>query len=167
MSRFVLPAGLVPTTVPLSGVKAPVAAIAKPEMVEEAAFDVYANFPSGVIAFQQLASPRAGTSVLMGDSFPSAPTAYEETVEAFDAPAGPVSETTAAPFGANRSEKTPGSTLGFTTIEPRVPFACTGKTSILFVARSVTKRKWPSGLKAIDEPSELFVVRKRVELEIW
>ncbi len=41
---FVLPAGLVPTTVPLSGVKAPVAAIAKPEMVEEAAFDVYANF---------------------------------------------------------------------------------------------------------------------------
>ena len=47
---------------PNSGVKlAPVEAIAKPEMVEEAAFDVYANFPLGVIAFQQLASPREGT----------------------------------------------------------------------------------------------------------
>ncbi|HYL13782.1 MAG TPA: hypothetical protein VEV41_12145 [Terriglobales bacterium] len=40
MSRFVLPAGLVPTTVPATGVSALVPLIAKPEIVEVPAFEV-------------------------------------------------------------------------------------------------------------------------------
>jgi hypothetical protein len=40
MSRFVLPGGLVPTTVPAKGVNAPVALIANPEIVDEAEFEV-------------------------------------------------------------------------------------------------------------------------------
>jgi hypothetical protein len=38
---------------------------------------------------------------------------------------------------------------------------------MLLVARSVTSRNGPSGLKARDAVSELFVVRKRIELGIW
>lgn len=81
-------------------------------------------------------------------------------------PSGPVSESTRAPLGANVAAKTPGSALAFTTIGESVPSASTRNTSMLFVALSVTARNWPSGLKAIEAASELFVVRKWVEFAI-
>jgi hypothetical protein len=79
------------------------------------------------------------------------------------APAGPVSDTSAAPLRAKDTENAPGSGLRLTTIGASVPSAWTRKASILFVARSVT-RNWPSGLKASDAASELLVVRNRIEL---
>jgi hypothetical protein len=72
ISRFVLPAGLVPTTVPGRGVNEPVAPIAKPEMVAEPAFEVKTNWPLGVMACQQVAAANVGTLVLMGVSTPLA-----------------------------------------------------------------------------------------------
>jgi hypothetical protein len=40
ISRFVLPLGFVPTTVPDTGVNAPAELIANPEIVDDAEFDV-------------------------------------------------------------------------------------------------------------------------------
>src|ERR1700723_3505813 len=103
----------------------------------------------------------------MGDSVPLAMTEEDEIADALLPPAGPVSETSAAPLGAKETENAPGSGLGLTTIGPNVPSSWTWKTSMLFVARSVTTRNRPSGLKANDAASELLVVRKRVELGIF
>src|ERR1700758_3076582 len=166
MSRFVLPAGFVPTTVAPTGVNAPVLPTANPEIVDEPAFETYTKRPSGVTTFQQFALPRVGTPRLMALSVPSDAIAYDEIVEALFPPAGPVSETRAAPFGANVTANVPGAASWLTTIGDSVPSACTRKTSRLFVARSVTTRNWPSGLKARDAASELLVVRKRVEFAI-
>src|ERR1700756_110865 len=166
ISKFVLPAGLVPTTVAPTGVSAPLTPIANPEIVDEPALDAYANFPLGVIAFQQLALPSVGTPRLMGVSVPFAATAYDDIVDALLPPAGPVSESTRAPSGANLAANTPGASPVFTTIGGSVPSACKRKTSMLFVARSVTARNGPSGLKVIDAASELLVVKKRMEFAI-
>src|SRR6266850_88130 len=166
MSRFVLPLGLVPTTVAPTGVKTPVALIANPEIVDEPAFEVKTNRPSRVTAFQQFAFPRVGIPVLIATRVPFAATKYEEIAEASLPPAGPVSDTSAAPLGANVTENDPGPGLRLTTIGASVPSAWTRKASILFVARSVTNRNWPFGLNAREAASELLVVRKRIELGI-
>jgi len=75
ISRLMLPLGFVPTTVPETGVKAPPALRAKPEMVEDAEFEVYTNWPLGVTTSQHVAAPRVGTLVLMGVSVPLLTTA--------------------------------------------------------------------------------------------
>src|ERR1700751_2305233 len=166
MSRFVLPAGLVPTTVAPIGVNAPVLPIANPAMVEEPAFEAYTNRPSCVTTSQQFALPRVGTPRLIGETVPSDAIAYDEIVDALFPPAGPVSETRAAPLGANVTEKVPGAASWLTMFGARVPSASTRKTSRLFVARSVATRNWQSGLNPSAAASELLVVRKRVERAI-
>jgi hypothetical protein len=88
---------------------------------------------------------------------------YEEMADPFETFAGPVSETRAIPSGAKLIEKAPGPTLGLITIGDRVPSACTLKTSMSLVRRSVTARKLPSGLKAIDAAPEVLVLRKESE----
>src|ERR1700731_5484069 len=60
ISRFVAPLGFAATTVPGRGVSAPLAPIAKPEMVAEPAFETYTKRPSGGMAFQQFAAPSVG-----------------------------------------------------------------------------------------------------------
>ena len=51
---------IVPTLVRSMGVSDPFLAITNPEIDDVPALDTYTNFPSGVIAFQQLAVPRVG-----------------------------------------------------------------------------------------------------------
>jgi hypothetical protein len=104
--------------------------------------------------------------VLIGTIVPLGATEYDEIAEVSSPPAGPVSDTSAAPLGVNDTENAPGSGLRVTRIVANVPPAWTRKASILFVALSVTNRKWPSGLKAREAASELLMVRKRVELRI-
>ena len=70
ISRLMLPLGFVPTKVPETGVNDPLALRAKPEMVEDAEFEVYTNWPLGVTASQHVAAPRVGTLALMGVSVP-------------------------------------------------------------------------------------------------
>lgn len=103
MSRLVLPVGSVATIVPGNGVSAPSAPIANPEMVDVAELEVYTKCPSGVTACQQVAAPWVGTLALMGETVPLGSTAYDEIAEALFPPAGPVSDTSAAPFGANHT----------------------------------------------------------------
>src|SRR5690349_4597004 len=162
MSRLVAPDRLLPTTVPASGVSVPSPAIAKPEIVEDPAFDTYTNLPSGVIAFQQFAAPNVGTLALIAVSVPLASTAYEVMAEPFATPAAPVSETIAAPLGAKTTENAPGPALAFTTIGDNVPSGCTKNTSTLLVSRSVTARKCPFGLIAMDAAPEVFVERNPI-----
>ena len=64
MSRLPAPAGFVPTTVPGSAVSVPVLPMAKPEIVDEPAFETYTKRPLGVMAFQQFAAPSDGTLAL-------------------------------------------------------------------------------------------------------
>jgi hypothetical protein len=71
-SIFVLPVGLVPTIVPGKAVRVPVEPMAKPETVALPAFDVYRKRPSGVTTCQQVAAPRVGTLLLMGERLPLA-----------------------------------------------------------------------------------------------
>src|SRR5215469_9082214 len=163
MSMFVAPLGLMPRTVPGRGLSAPAALIAKPEIVEDPAFEVYANLPSGVTAFQQLAVPSVGTLVLIGTKVPSAPTEYEEIADAFAAP-GPVSDTSAAPLGANVTANAPGPALAVSLIAESVPSASTRKASIWLVARSVTSSTRPSGLKAIEADATPLPLSRRTEL---
>jgi hypothetical protein len=73
-SISVLLLGRIPSTVPGKGVNAPVAFIAKPEIVDEAEFAVYTKRPSGVTSYQQVAAPNVGTLVLMGVITPLAST---------------------------------------------------------------------------------------------
>ena len=49
----------------------------------------------------------AFSNILIGTNVPSAPTEYEEIADAFAAP-GPVSDTSAAPLGANVTANAPG-----------------------------------------------------------
>src|ERR1700722_11409929 len=116
ISRVMLPLGFVPTNVPETGVKAPPALRAKPEMVEDAEFEVYTNWPLGVTTSQQVPAPSVGTLALTGVIVRWVTTGGEEIAEAFAAPAGPVSATRAAPLGANETANPPGPALGFTTI---------------------------------------------------
>src|SRR6202023_1350125 len=81
-------------------------------------------------------------------------------------PEGPVSETSAAPFGAKLTENAPGPALGFTTIEDRVPSPWTLESSMSLVKRSTATRNLPSGLNANPPAPELLVERKRAELVI-
>src|SRR6267154_6196782 len=134
MSRLVAPDGFAPTTVPAIGVNAPFAPIAKPEIVADPAFDTYTNRPSGVTSFQQFAAPNVGTLALIGERVPFACTAYDEIADPLATPAGPVSETSAAPFGAKVTENDPGPPFPFTTMGANRPSPCTANTSILFVA---------------------------------
>jgi hypothetical protein len=131
MSMFVEPLGLIPTTVPGRAVSAPAAVIERPEIVEDPALEVYTNLPSGVTTFQQLAVPSVGTLVLIGTSVPSAPMEYEETADAFAAP-GQVSDTSAAPLGANVTSNAPGPALVFSLIAESVPSASTRKAGCTF-----------------------------------
>jgi hypothetical protein len=62
-----------------------------------------------VIAFQQFAVPNVGTCPLTGVSVPLPGMLYEEIVALFVTPGLPVSEAIRAPFGANETEKIPGS----------------------------------------------------------
>ena len=166
ISRLVLPEGLIPTSVPPTGVSAPFFEIKKPEIVADPAFDVYTNCPLGVTTFQHVAAARVGTPRLMGVSLPFVPTAYDEMAEAFVPPAGPVSATRAALLGANVTANTPGSALALTTIGARVPSSWTWNASILLVSFSVTRRNWPSGLNDNEAGPEFAVLRKASECEI-
>ena len=56
-------------------------------------------------ACQQVAAPCVGMLALIADSIPLAATAYDEMADALCPPMGPVSETKAAPFGANETER--------------------------------------------------------------
>ena len=94
---------------------------------------------------------------LIPDSVPLARTSYDEIAEAFGTPAGPVSETRAAPFGAKLTENAPGPELGFTTIGDRAPSAWTRNASIEFVSLSVTRRTLPSGLNAKEAEPDVLV----------
>ena len=75
---------------------------------------------------------------LIAESVPLARTSYDEIAEAFGTPAGPVSETRAAPFGAKPTENAPGPRLGFTTIADSVPSGWTRNASTEF---DVSKKK--------------------------
>src|ERR1700685_1724953 len=79
---------------------------------------------------------------------------------------GPVSETSAVPFGAKLTEKAPGPALGFSTIGDKVRSPWTANTSIRLVKRSTTTRNLASGLNANPPAPELLVERTRVELGI-
>src|SRR5580698_4489037 len=83
--------------------------------------------------------------------------------EPLGTPEGPVSDTSAAPFGAKLTENAPGPALLFTTTGDNVPFDCTAKTSMSFVNRSVTARNRPSGLTDKDAAPEVLVLRNRME----
>ena len=61
-------------------------------------------------------------------------------MEALLPPAGPVSDTSAAPFGANATANVPGPTAAVTTMGPSVPSSWTWKASIRLVSFSVTSR---------------------------
>jgi hypothetical protein len=62
-----------------------------------------------------------GVLALIVESLPSDCTAYEEIAEALWPPVGPVSQTSAAPFGANETANAPAPPLGLTTIDPNFP----------------------------------------------
>ena len=69
-----LPVASVPTIVAPTAVKVPVDPIANPETLDVPAFSAKINFPSGVIALQQVAAPKVGTLVLIAVSVPFAAT---------------------------------------------------------------------------------------------
>src|SRR5215472_13277961 len=71
ISRLTAPVGFIPTTVAPIGVKAPVAPMENPDIVDDAAFETYTHRPSGVTAFQQFAFPRVGIPALIGDTVKS------------------------------------------------------------------------------------------------
>ena len=91
-------------------------------------------------ACQQVAAPWVGTLALMGESVPLGTAAYDEIAEALFPPAGPVSDTSAAPFGENRTANVPGPGSVFTTMGPSVPSNWTWKVSIRLLSFSVTSR---------------------------
>src|SRR3954463_11347777 len=111
MSRFVEPAGFVPTMVLGSASSVPSSRIENPAIDEVPAFDAYTNRPSGVTTFQQFAAPSVGTLALIGSRDPSDPIEYDEIAELFGPPP-PVSDTMAVPCRANVRENAPGPTLG-------------------------------------------------------
>jgi len=86
-------------------------------------------------------------------------------VEALSPPAGPVSETSAAPFVANDTARVPGSASLFTAMALRVPSDCTRKASTCWL-RARSQAEAAHHVKANDAASELLVLRKRVEFGI-